>query len=61
MKKRVLPFSFSHLGRLLLVVPTNVHARYFAVFCITNTTIGLIIAWCAYLLPTDRLDRTVID
>jgi len=55
--------------RLLLVVRTNNHARYFATFCYTSsvilvkilfgrpvdkfgsgtyTTIGLIIAWCAY-------------
>ena len=35
--------------RLLLVVPSNDHARYFACFCITSgtyTTLGLIIAWC---------------
>ncbi|KAH8103759.1 MFS general substrate transporter [Phellopilus nigrolimitatus] len=41
---------------LLLVVPTNVHARYFAVFCITSgtyTTIGLIIAWFAHNLGSE--------
>ncbi|KAJ7202357.1 MFS general substrate transporter [Mycena pura] len=34
---------------ILLTVPSNEHARYFAVFCIvsgTYTTIGLLIAWC---------------
>ena len=34
---------------ILLAVPENVHARYFATFCIvsgTYTTIGIIIAWC---------------
>ncbi len=37
------------IGRILLAVPGNVHARYFATFCIvsgTYTTIGIIIAWC---------------
>ncbi len=37
------------LCRLLLVVPDNVHARYFATFCITGgsyTGIGLTLAWC---------------
>ena len=37
------------LIRILLLVHSNNHARFFAVFCITSgtyTTIGLIIAWC---------------
>lgn len=51
-----LPYQYTnnlnHANRLLLVVPSNEHVRYFACFCITSgtyTTIGLIIAWCAYL------------
>lgn len=41
------------LPSLLLVIPNDVHVRYFACFCITSgtyTTIGLTIAWCAYFL-----------
>ncbi|THH00323.1 hypothetical protein EW145_g7104 [Phellinidium pouzarii] len=41
---------------LLLVVPSNEHVRYFAVFCITSgtyTTIGLIIAWFAHNLGSE--------
>ena len=40
------------LFSLLLTVPSNNHVRYFATFCIvsgTYTTIGIIIAWCAFL------------
>ena len=42
-------FLILSVHRLLLVVPSNDHARYFACFCITSgtyTTLGLIIAWC---------------
>ena len=38
---------------ILLAVPENVHARYFATFCITSGTYGMIctsLAWCAYLV-----------
>jgi len=41
---------------LLLVVKTNIHARYFATFCITSgtyTTIGLIIAWYVHNLGSE--------
>jgi hypothetical protein len=39
--------------RIMLVVPNNQHARYFAVLCITSgtyTVIGLILAWCTWCL-----------
>lgn len=39
------------LGRILLTVHTNIHAQYFATFCITSgtyTSIGIIIAWCTF-------------
>lgn len=47
-------------NRLLLAVQDNVHARYFAVFCITSgtyTTIGVVIAWCerCWLCQVGRL------
>ena len=35
--------------RILLAAVDNVHAKYFATFCITSgtyTVIGLVIAWC---------------
>ncbi|KAI9459795.1 major facilitator superfamily domain-containing protein [Boletus coccyginus] len=41
---------------IVLVVPTNPHARYFAVFCITSgtyTAIGIIIAWFAHNLGSE--------
>jgi len=41
---------------ILLTVTTNVHARYFATFCITSgtyTTTGLIIAWYAHNLGSE--------
>ncbi|KAF9477800.1 MFS general substrate transporter [Pholiota conissans] len=41
---------------LLIVVPDNVHARYFATFCITSgtyTTIGLTIAWFGHNLGSE--------
>jgi hypothetical protein len=47
--------SLSLVSSLLLTIPDNDHARYFATFCITSgtyTTIGIIIAWCMYSVPT---------
>ncbi|KAF8182081.1 major facilitator superfamily domain-containing protein [Pholiota molesta] len=41
---------------LLIIVPNNVHARYFATFCITSgtyTTIGLTIAWFGHNLGSE--------
>jgi len=41
---------------IVLVVPTNPHARYFAVFCITSgtyTSIGIVIAWFAHNLGSE--------
>lgn len=41
---------------ILLVVKSNVHARYFATFCITSgtyTTIGLVIAWYGHNLGSE--------
>ena len=54
------------LCRLLLIVQTNVHVRYFAVFCITSgtyTTIGLILAWCRYLrfIVKERSSKYIIQ
>ncbi|KAG2363661.1 MFS general substrate transporter [Suillus spraguei] len=46
---------------ILLTVPNNVHARYFAVFCITSgtyTAIGLIIAWFAHNLGSETKKAT---
>ncbi|KAJ7677974.1 major facilitator superfamily domain-containing protein [Mycena polygramma] len=48
---------------LLLAVPFNVHARYFAVFCVvsgTYTTIGLILAWFAHNLGSETKRATGI-
>ncbi|KAF8186888.1 MFS general substrate transporter [Mycena galopus ATCC 62051] len=48
---------------LLLAVPSSVHVRYFAVFCIvsgTYTTIGLIIAWFAHNLGSETKRATGI-
>ncbi|KAF9077413.1 major facilitator superfamily domain-containing protein [Rhodocollybia butyracea] len=48
---------------ILLVVPTNLHARYFATFCITSgtyTCIGLIIAWFAHNLGSETKKATGI-
>ncbi|KAL5499292.1 hypothetical protein ACEPAH_1810 [Sanghuangporus vaninii] len=48
---------------ILLLVPTNVHARYFAVFCITAgifVAIGLIIAWYAHNLGSETKRATGI-
>ncbi|KAF8549086.1 MFS general substrate transporter [Imleria badia] len=41
---------------IVLVVPHNPHARYFAVFCITSgtyTAIGIVIAWYAHNLGSE--------
>ncbi|KAI0071576.1 MFS general substrate transporter [Panus rudis PR-1116 ss-1] len=41
---------------IMLVVPDNNHARYFAIFCVTcgaYTTIGIIIAWFAHNLGSE--------
>ncbi len=41
--------SLFNLLRLLLAVPSNNHVRYFATFCITSGTYGMIcmtLAWC---------------
>ncbi|KAG6379959.1 MFS general substrate transporter [Boletus reticuloceps] len=47
----------SAIGYLIvLVVPNNQHARYFAVFCITSgtyTAIGIVIAWFAHNLGSE--------
>ncbi|KAJ8081894.1 hypothetical protein PM082_007740 [Marasmius tenuissimus] len=46
---------------ILLVVPTNLHARYFATFCITSgtyTAIGIIIAWYAHNLGSETKKAT---
>ncbi|EJD05399.1 MFS general substrate transporter [Fomitiporia mediterranea MF3/22] len=48
---------------ILLLVHNNVHAQYFAVFCITSgtyTTIGLIIAWFAHNLGSETKRATGI-
>ncbi|PIL23422.1 MFS general substrate transporter [Ganoderma sinense ZZ0214-1] len=48
---------------ILLAVPENVHARYFATFCIvsgTYTTIGVIIAWFAHNLGSETKKATGI-
>jgi len=48
---------------ILLFVPTNLHARYFATFCITSgtyTSIGLIIAWFAHNLGSETKKATGI-
>ncbi|KZS98503.1 MFS general substrate transporter [Sistotremastrum niveocremeum HHB9708] len=46
---------------LLLTVVSNVHVRYFAVFCITSgtyTSIGLVIAWFAHNLASETKRAT---
>jgi len=48
---------------ILLLVPNNLHARYFATFCITSgtyTSIGLIIAWFAHNLGSETKKATGI-
>jgi len=49
--------AFGGVGYLiLLIVKSNVHARYFATFCITSgtyTTIGLVIAWYGHNLGSE--------
>ncbi|KAF8830563.1 hypothetical protein HHX47_DHR2000927 [Lentinula edodes] len=48
---------------ILLFVPTNLHARYFATFCITSgtyTSIGIIIAWFAHNLGSETKKATGI-
>ncbi|KAG9313643.1 major facilitator superfamily domain-containing protein [Chiua virens] len=48
---------------IVLVVPTNPHARYFAVFCITSgtyTAIGIVIAWFAHNLGSESKRATGI-
>lgn len=48
---------------ILLVVHTNVHARYFAVFCVTSgtyTTIGLMLAWFSHNLGSESKRATGI-
>ncbi|KAF7316435.1 MFS general substrate transporter [Mycena indigotica] len=48
---------------ILLTVHANIHARYFAVFCIvggTYTTIGLIIAWYAHNMGSETKRATGI-
>ncbi|KAH6918095.1 major facilitator superfamily domain-containing protein [Coprinopsis sp. MPI-PUGE-AT-0042] len=51
----------SAVGYLLLLSATNVHARYFATFCITSgtyTTIGITIAWFAHNLGSETKKAT---
>jgi uncharacterized membrane protein YeaQ/YmgE (transglycosylase-associated protein family) len=51
------------IGYVLLLATTNVHARYFAVFCITSgtyATIGLTIAWFAHNLGSETKKATGI-
>ncbi|KIM91504.1 hypothetical protein PILCRDRAFT_673 [Piloderma croceum F 1598] len=46
---------------LLLTIPDNEHARYFATFCITSgafTTIGIVIAWFAHNLGSETKKAT---
>ncbi|KAG7094886.1 hypothetical protein E1B28_005693 [Marasmius oreades] len=48
---------------ILLVVPTNISARYFATFCITSgtyTAIAIIIAWFAHNLGSETKKATGI-
>jgi len=48
---------------ILLTAKTNIHARYFATFCITSgtyTTIGIIIAWYAHNLGSETKRATGI-
>ncbi|KAI3613176.1 major facilitator superfamily protein [Moniliophthora roreri] len=48
---------------ILVVVPTNIHVRYFATFCITSGTytgIGIIIAWFAHNLGSETKKATGI-
>ncbi|KAK7020200.1 hypothetical protein VNI00_017813 [Paramarasmius palmivorus] len=56
--------SLGGIGYLiLLVVPTNIRARYFATFCITSgtyTAIGIIIAWFAHNLGSETKKATGI-
>jgi len=53
------PFAQRTIGYLLVVlVPHNMHVRYFAVFLITSgtyTAIGVIIAWCEYIYFVDQI------
>ncbi|KAK2461227.1 hypothetical protein APHAL10511_006754 [Amanita phalloides] len=56
--------SISAIGYLLLlVIPHNIHVRYFAIFCITSgtyTSIGLTIAWFAHNLGSETKRATGI-
>jgi len=55
--------TISGIGYVLLLTVSNVHVRYFAVFCIvsgTYTTIGLIIAWFAHNLGSETKRATGI-
>jgi len=56
--------ALSGIGYILvLTVPTNVHVRYFATFCITSgtyTTIGVIIAWFAHNVGSETKKATAI-
>ncbi|KAH7887020.1 major facilitator superfamily domain-containing protein [Phlebopus sp. FC_14] len=48
---------------LVILVPNNMHVRYFAVFCITSgtyTAIGVIIAWYAHNLGSETKKATGI-
>ncbi|EJD52982.1 MFS general substrate transporter [Auricularia subglabra TFB-10046 SS5] len=48
---------------ILLVVQTNIHARYFAVFCVTSgtyTTVGLTLAWFSHNLGSESKRATGI-
>ncbi|KAJ3885884.1 MFS general substrate transporter [Lentinula edodes] len=68
LQSRGIPIAFASLvggvGYLILLfVPTNLHARYFATFCITSgtyTSIGIIIAWFAHNLGSETKKATGI-
>ncbi|KAI0738939.1 MFS general substrate transporter [Daedaleopsis nitida] len=48
---------------LLLTVPTNVHVRYFATFCITSATYGIFcntLAWFAHNVGSESKRSTVL-
>jgi len=51
------------IGYILLIAQTNVHVKYFAVFCITSGTysiIGIMIAWFAHNLGSETKKATGI-
>ncbi|EKM58060.1 uncharacterized protein PHACADRAFT_252046 [Phanerochaete carnosa HHB-10118-sp] len=51
------------VGYLILLLATNVHARYFATFCITSgtyTVIGIVIAWFSHNLGSESKRATGI-